>query len=249
MIHEGRCGIPSFVTVVTNDITAKACASQGLASALERGYGRCAVSFFHQRGHAGPAVAALGANPASPLSLDPRPDCLVGGKDGAPPLPGTTKLSRCLGWQRSRASSPAHRRALCANGWATDTTALCCLTFRVFSQLARRCCALPMHLVTARYRIVLTPHSHQRGHVPLQVAPLCFRATSPLFTRWAAWVASQCARRCCTPHRRPQRFMVSASQDGSQSAVALGVGLGSLSHRGWLPVRPPSVIHSYGKVT
>lgn len=38
-------------------------------------------------------------------------------------------------------------------------------------------------------------------------------------------------------------------KDGSMSAVALGVGLGSLSHRAGIPVRPPLVRHSFGKIT
>lgn len=38
-------------------------------------------------------------------------------------------------------------------------------------------------------------------------------------------------------------------KDGSQSAVALGVGLASLAHRSGFPVPPLLVIHSYGKVT
>lgn len=41
----------------------------------------------HQRGHAGPSVAALGANQALPLSPDPRRGCLISGKGAAAPLP------------------------------------------------------------------------------------------------------------------------------------------------------------------
>jgi hypothetical protein len=37
--------------------------------------------------------------------------------------------------------------------------------------------------------------------------------------------------------------------DGSMSAVALGVGLDSLAHRTGIPVPLPMVIHSFGKVT
>lgn len=144
-----------------------------------RRYDRCAVSFFHQRGHAGPAVTALGANPASPLSPNPRSGCLISGKGAAPPLPGTSKLSRYLGWQRSRAAHPTPGAARQRQGKPHHCFMLDPRSGSS-SQLARRCSALPMHLVTARYRIVLTPHSHQRGHAPLQVAPLCFRVTSPL---------------------------------------------------------------------
>ena len=38
-------------------------------------------------------------------------------------------------------------------------------------------------------------------------------------------------------------------KDGSMSAVALGVGFGSLTHRTGIPVPPLLVILSYGKVT
>ena len=95
--------------------------------------------------------------------------------------------------------------------------------FRAFCQLARCCCTLPKHLVTARYRIVLTPSSHQRGHVSLQVAALDCSATAPLSHSSTAEYANQCTRRCYAPCRGLQRCMASASQHGSQSAVALGV--------------------------
>jgi len=38
-------------------------------------------------------------------------------------------------------------------------------------------------------------------------------------------------------------------KDVSVSAVALGVGLGSLAHRAGIPVRPLLVCHSFGKIT
>ncbi len=48
------------------------------------------------------------------------------------------------------------------------------------------------------------------------------------------------------PLRSRTSFTACAAQEGSQSAVALGVGLGSLALRGWLLVPPPSVHARYG---
>ena len=49
-----------------------------------------------------------------------------------------------------------------------------------------------------------------------------------------AGCASQPQRRS-TALAKSHQIKACASQDGSQSAVALGVGLGSLAHRGWHP--------------
>ena len=63
-----------------------------------------------------------------------------------------------------------------------------------------------------------------------------------------AGCVSQPQRRC-TAIAESRQMKASASQDGSQSAVALGVGLGSLAHRGWLPsstaVGDPQLRQSY----
>jgi hypothetical protein len=58
------------------------------------------------------------------------------------------------GQQRSRAGHPARRKALCASGRATDTTASRCAMTWVVSQLARRSTAMPRPLASARWRIV-----------------------------------------------------------------------------------------------
>ena len=63
-----------------------------------------------------------------------------------------------------------------------------------------------------------------------------------------AGCASQPQRRC-TALAESHHMKACASQDGSQSAVALGVGLASLTHRGWHPsstfVGDPQLRQSY----
>ena len=163
-------------------------------------------------------------------------------------MPGTTKLSRYPGHQRSRATYPTpgamrQRQGKRHHCFALDRRA------GSFSQLARCCCTLPMHLVTARYRIVLTPSSQQRGHVSLQVAALDCSATAPLSPSSTAWVCQSVHEALLRPIHGLQRYLVSASQHGSMSAMALSVGLGSLTHRAGIPVRPsvldPQLRQSY----
>ena len=116
----------------------------------------------------------------SPLSADRRSVGLVSGKGGYTLAKmhqfkvsasqvsvsalerrhGLTRLACASCWlprgeQRSRAGSPASRRALCASGRATDTTAYQCATVWVVSQSARRSTAMPRPLASARCRIVL----------------------------------------------------------------------------------------------
>lgn len=76
-----------------------------------------------------------------------------------------------------------------------------------------------------------------RADTPLPTARSCgpasrfalFPGHSTAFaSSMALGYASQCTRRCCAPFKGLQRCMASASQCGSQSAVALGVGHGSL---------------------
>ena len=57
--------------------------------------------------------------------------------------------------QRSRASSPAHTRALRANGMTTRTTAFQFAKVSGLSQLARRWCAMPSPHASTRLRLVL----------------------------------------------------------------------------------------------
>ena len=122
------------------------------------------------------------------------------GRGAAAPLPGPTKLSRYLGHQRSRPTSPTPGVARHRQGKRDHCFALVRHSGSS-SQLARCCCTMPMHLVTARYRIVLIPSSQQRGHVALQVAALDCSATAPLSPSSAARYVSQCTRRCCAPCR------------------------------------------------
>jgi len=68
---------------------------------------------------------------------------------------GYGRYAGSFGVQRSRTGYPAHRKALCANGRATSTTAFAGSTVGWFSQLARRNTAMPRPLASARWRIVL----------------------------------------------------------------------------------------------
>ena len=68
---------------------------------------------------------------------------------------GLTRLACASCWlprgkQRSGVGCPASRRALCASGRATDTTAYQCATVWVVSQLAMRSTAMPRSLASAR---------------------------------------------------------------------------------------------------
>lgn len=194
---------------------------------------------------------ALGADPTSPLSPDRRPGLLISGKGGVPPLPGpwvTPRLrhradTRCE--QRSRAAHPTPGAARQRQG-KQHHRFMFVRRSGFFSQLARRRSALPMHLVTARCRIVLTSHSHQRGHAPPASRFALFPGHITTFASSSVWVAGQCARRCCTPRRRPQSVMVSASQCGSQSAMVLGVATARLRIVAGRRIFVPGGIHSFG---
>jgi hypothetical protein len=89
--------------------------------------------------------------------------------------------------------------------------------------------------------------NHQRGHAGSAVVPWC----QPSITTYASSTvclashAVKAYRHDLTPSLQCQLLR----KDGSQSAVALGVGLGSLTHRAGIPVHSLLVIYSYGKVT
>lgn len=153
------------------------------------------------------------------------------------------------GEQRSRAGHPARRRAHSANGRATDTTAYRCSTVCIFSQLARRSTALPSPLASARYShragCAMASSVTMRPRESLRFVTEAHRHLSPVRE---AGCASQPQRRG-TAIAESHQMKACASQDDSQSAVALGVGLGSLAHRGWLPsstaVGHPQLRQSY----
>jgi len=63
---------------------------------------------------------------------------------------------------------------------------------------------------------------------------------------WVWSVAKTAYRHCQTAGELHSQLL---RNDGFMSAVALGVGLGSLTHRAGIPARPALVIHSYVKVT
>ena len=106
-----------------------------------------------------------------------------------------------------------------------------------------------MHLVTARYRIVLAPSSHQRGHVSLQVAALDCSATAPLSPSSTAWV-------CQSVHAALLRPVQGLAEVHSQcfaiwqpERCGAGCGHGSLRIVAGIPVRPsvrdPQLRQSY----
>jgi len=66
------------------------------------------------------------------------------------------------------------------------------------------------------------------------------------FDGWLGQSVAKAEYRHCQDARTHRQLL---RKDGSMSAVALGVGLGSLAHRAGIPVRAPLVLHSYGKFT
>mgnify|MGYP007125370347 CR=1 FL=1 len=135
--------------------------------------------------------------------------------------------------QRSRAGYPASRRARCASGRATDTTAYRYATVWVVSQLARRSTAMPRPLASARWRIVLdqpspaarlgrcvrgscgtrplrqnyiTPHCSQCPPVSRKLL-LCPRTASrPSGLRSRRYAKLPTLVRACQPSALPSRF-------------------------------------------
>ena len=84
--------------------------------------------------------------------------------------------------------------------------------------------------------------SHRAGGAVASSVTMCPRESLRFVTEAHRHLSPVCEAGCASqPQRRSTALAEShpmkacASQDGSQSAVALGVGLGSLAHRGWLP--------------
>ena len=84
--------------------------------------------------------------------------------------------------------------------------------------------------------------SHRAGGTVASSVTMCPRESLRFVTEAHRHLSPVCEAGCASqPQRRSTAIAEShqmkacASQDGSQSAVALGVGLGSLAHRGWLP--------------
>jgi len=84
--------------------------------------------------------------------------------------------------------------------------------------------------------------SHRAGGAVASSVTMCPRESLRFVTEAHRHLSAVCAAGCASqPQRRSTAIKEShqmkacASQDGSQSAVALGVGLGSLTHRGWHP--------------
>ena len=99
---------------------------------------------------------------------------------------------------------------------------------------------------TAEYRhakaIGFSSLSHRAGGAVASSVTMCPRESLRFVTEAHRHLSPVCEAGCANqPQRRSTAIAEShpmkacASQDGSQSAVALGVGLGSLAHRGWLP--------------
>lgn len=76
------------------------------------------------------------------------------------------------------------------------------------------------------------PRSQQRGHVTLQVASLCFRATAPLSRVRRPGFASQCTRRCCAPCRG-RRGACQCFATWQSERCGAGCMPRFASHRGW----------------
>ena len=84
--------------------------------------------------------------------------------------------------------------------------------------------------------------SHRAGGAVASSVTMCPRESLRFVTEAHRHLSPVCEACCASqPQRRSTALAEShqmkacASQDDSQSAVALGVGLGSLAHRGWLP--------------
>ena len=84
--------------------------------------------------------------------------------------------------------------------------------------------------------------SHRAGGTVASSVTMCPRESLRFVTEAHRHLSPVCEAGCASqPQRRSTALAEShqmkacASQDGSQSAVALGVGLGSLTHRGWHP--------------
>lgn len=84
--------------------------------------------------------------------------------------------------------------------------------------------------------------SHRAGGAVASSVTMCPRESLRFVTEAHRHLSPVCEAGCASqPQRRSTAIAEShqmkacASQDGSQSAVALGVGLGSLAHCGWLP--------------
>ena len=84
--------------------------------------------------------------------------------------------------------------------------------------------------------------SHRAGGAVASSVTMCPRESLRFVTEAHRHLSPVCEAGCASqPQRRSTALAEShqmkacASQDGSQSAVALGVCLGSLAHRGWLP--------------
>jgi len=108
-----------------------------------------------------------------------------------------------FGVQRSRTGYHAHRRALCANGMATSTTAFAGTTACWFGQLARRSTAMPRPLASARFRIVLVACSTAVGDPQLRqnyITPHCPQC--PPVSRRAPFVAATASRPAGESNRR-----------------------------------------------
>jgi hypothetical protein len=87
--------------------------------------------------------------------------------------------------------------------------------------------------------------SHRAGGAVASSVTMCPRESLRFVTEAHRHLSPVCEAGCASqPQRRStalaesHQMKASASQDGSQSAVALGVGHGSLAHRAGIPVRP-----------
>lgn len=80
----------------------------------------CWVRYCQQRGHAGPSVAALGADPASPLWRVRRSGAAsVSARGAAAPRAGAAELHRqcCARWQSERCGAACRLVSLAHRGW------------------------------------------------------------------------------------------------------------------------------------
>lgn len=82
-------------------------------------YASCWVRCCQQRGHAGPSVAALGGNPASPLGGVRLSGVPVSARGDAAPRAGAVEVHRqcCARWQSERCGAACRLVSLAHRGW------------------------------------------------------------------------------------------------------------------------------------
>jgi len=194
---------------------------------------------------------------------------LVSGQCGVPQWPGTTRLSRGFGQQRGHAGRPVFLIELRCALWASPPSitafvlpALLCHS--VHAALLRPVQVMGSYIASASQVLVsalerrygLGSLAHRAGGAVASSVTMCPRESLRFVTEAHRHLSPVCEAGCASqPQRRRTALAEShpmkacASQGGSQSAVALGVGLGSLAHRGWLPsstaVGDPQLRQSY----